>query len=231
MRVWDIHPGYLNRQSLLGEHRELHGIVAILTQNKTGYSKHPETLRWVKHGWALKQRHRLLAAEMALRGFTDQSPVRTRSSPSAWPEIFIDAPWTQLELLSKKYQSKEQGRIPLPANAQALWAQHKYSVMARGPALYRDIGRSVSRRRSRQYTQSLAMELVEILRLAPSPGGIRNAGQHMWGYVSQHVSCGNKALEFWSNKRLLQETQRLAMFHKTEYLSHSTALSELLAWL
>jgi len=23
MRVWDINPGYLNRQSLLGEHREL----------------------------------------------------------------------------------------------------------------------------------------------------------------------------------------------------------------
>jgi len=30
MRLWDINPGYLNRQSLLGEHRELHGIVSIL---------------------------------------------------------------------------------------------------------------------------------------------------------------------------------------------------------
>ena len=30
MRIWDVNPGYLNRQSLLGEHRELHGIYIIL---------------------------------------------------------------------------------------------------------------------------------------------------------------------------------------------------------
>ena len=68
MRIWDLNPGYLNRQSLLGEHRELHGIVSILVNKKKGYAKHPETLRWVKHGWALTMRHNLLAAEMSLRG-------------------------------------------------------------------------------------------------------------------------------------------------------------------
>jgi hypothetical protein len=31
MRVWDVNPGYLNRPSLLGEHREIHAIVSILT--------------------------------------------------------------------------------------------------------------------------------------------------------------------------------------------------------
>ena len=72
MRIWDVHPGYLNRQSLLGEHHELHGLVNVLTQNKKGYSKHPETLRWVGYGWALKQRHALLAAEMALRDYEDK---------------------------------------------------------------------------------------------------------------------------------------------------------------
>ena len=69
MRIWDIHPGYLNRQSLLGEHRELHAIVSIIGNKKKGYSRHPETVRWVGYGWALGQRHRLLSAEMALRGF------------------------------------------------------------------------------------------------------------------------------------------------------------------
>lgn len=231
MRIWDIHPGYLNRQSLLGEHRELHGIVAILTQNKKGYSKHPETLRWIKHGWALKQRHRLLAEEMALRGFRDQSPVRTRSKPSAWPETFIDAPWTQLELLGEKYTSKEQGRIHLPQNVQELWAQHKYSVMARDSALYRDLGGKVSRKRSRQYAHDLALALVEILRQAPSPGGIHNASQHMWGYVSHHADSHKQTMDSWSSKRLLLETQRLATLYETEYLIHSTALSELMAWL
>jgi len=47
MRVWDINPGYLNRQSLLGEHRELHGIISIIVNKKKGYANHPETVRWV----------------------------------------------------------------------------------------------------------------------------------------------------------------------------------------
>ena len=39
MRVWDLAAGYLNRQSLLGEHRELHGIYSIITENKAGYAR------------------------------------------------------------------------------------------------------------------------------------------------------------------------------------------------
>ena len=34
MRIWDVNPGYLNRQSLLGEHRELHAIFSIIKNNK-----------------------------------------------------------------------------------------------------------------------------------------------------------------------------------------------------
>ena len=47
MRVWDINPGYLNRQSLLGEHRELQAVVVVLRDEKKGYSNHPETRRWI----------------------------------------------------------------------------------------------------------------------------------------------------------------------------------------
>ena len=50
MRVWDIHPGYLNRDSLLSEHRELHGVAAILSQGLKGYSAHPKTRRWAGLG-------------------------------------------------------------------------------------------------------------------------------------------------------------------------------------
>ncbi|MGH8274795.1 MAG: pyrimidine dimer DNA glycosylase/endonuclease V [Gammaproteobacteria bacterium] len=75
MRIWDISPGYLNRQSLLGEHRELHGLYNILTQNKRGYSRHPETLRWVGAADALAWRHALLGAEMRLRGYVDRRPL------------------------------------------------------------------------------------------------------------------------------------------------------------
>ena len=110
MRVWDIHPGYLNRQSLLGEHRELHGLVSILVNGKKGYSQHPETLRWVGYGWALKQRHRELVAEMNLRGYQDKSPVRTRSNLGVWPSVYIDEPHIQLKLLKAKYENKEKIR-------------------------------------------------------------------------------------------------------------------------
>ena len=137
MRVWDIHPGYLNRQSLLGEHRELHGLVSILVNGKKGYSQHPETLRWVGYGWALKQRHQELVYEMNLRGYQDKSPVRTRSSQGKWPSVYIDEPHIQFKLLREKYVNKEKGRISLPRNTQELWSHHKYSVLARDQKKYK----------------------------------------------------------------------------------------------
>jgi hypothetical protein len=39
-----VAPGYLTRQSLLGEHHELHGIVSVHLHGKRGYANHPETL-------------------------------------------------------------------------------------------------------------------------------------------------------------------------------------------
>ncbi|HEX4568534.1 MAG TPA: pyrimidine dimer DNA glycosylase/endonuclease V [Vicinamibacterales bacterium] len=38
MRIWDVAAGYLNRQSLLGEHRELHGLHNIVTLGRRGYA-------------------------------------------------------------------------------------------------------------------------------------------------------------------------------------------------
>ncbi|MFC1685013.1 pyrimidine dimer DNA glycosylase/endonuclease V [Pseudomonadota bacterium] len=40
------------------------GIVSIISHKKKGYSNHPETVCWVGYGWALKQGHWLLAAEI-----------------------------------------------------------------------------------------------------------------------------------------------------------------------
>jgi hypothetical protein len=227
MRIWDIDPGYLNRQSLLGEHRELHGIVSILASGKRGYANHPETLRWVGHGWALRQRHAILAAEMALRGYRDASPVRLRSGRGAWPEAYVDAPFRQFGILGEKYRERESGRIPLPVNAQQLWAQHKYSVMARDGALYSRLGREVAATGPRDDFSGLALTLVECLRRQPSDGGIRNALQHMWGYVSN----GSAGVESWPLRRLLGEVRRCAMADDSSYLVSSTALGELEAWL
>jgi hypothetical protein len=231
MRIWDINPGYLNRQSLLGEHRELHGIVSIILHNKKGYANHPETIRWAGYGWALRMRHRLLAAEMSLRGYTDQSPVRTRTNQGKWPTIYIDEPFQQLKLLGLKYKNKEQGRISLPRNAQQLWAQHKYSVLARNVNIYKRIGSEVSVMTSRDNFTNLARQLTEILRKPPSVGGIRNALQHMWGYVSECSSEPKADTVSWSVNRLLDEIQRRAMASENTYLVSSTALSELQVWM
>ncbi len=230
MRIWDIHPGYLNRGSLLGEHRELHGIVSIIANNKKGYSRHPETLRWIGYDWALRMRHQLLAAEMALRNFTDNTPVFTQSESQIWPEKYIDDPGQQFKILEEKYKKKEQGRIPLPRSAQHLWSHHKYSVMARDMRSYKKIGRQVSAMAATDDFSIIAKALTELLRTQPSLGGIRNALQHMWGYVSD-PSVANRQVETWSLDTLFHEIQRRVLENAEPYLLSSTALSELGVWI
>lgn len=228
MRVWDVDPGYLNRQSLLGEHRELHGIVSIIVHGRRGYSRHPETLRWTEYGWGLRQRHRLLASEMALRGFTDRSPVTVRFNREAWPSTWIDEPHRQYLILKGKYAGREGGRVPLPRNAQELWSHHKYSVLARDQQAYRQIGRLVST--GNCDFADLALRLVLLLRQPPSPGGARNAAEHMWGYVSRFSSAPGQSVNSWPVRKLLLQTRRLAVKHGEPYLLSSTALGELMAW-
>ena len=226
MRIWDINPGYLNRQSLLGEHRELHGIVSIIANNKRGYSNHPETLRWIGCHWALQQRHRLLIAEMALRGFTEKTPLPEIRGDEEWPTHYIDSPFQQFKLLEAKYLDKEPGRIPLPKNAQQLWSQHKYSVLARDEKSYREIGRDVAQMNGKDEFEELAMVLSELLRQRPANGPLMNALQHMWGHLTNHHHhTPSQAHE------LLLEIQRQAIIEKEPYLLTSTALSELMAWL
>jgi hypothetical protein len=231
VRIWDLNPGYLNRQSLLGEHRELHAIVSIIKNNKKGYSRHPETLRWIGFGWALGQRHRLLAAEMNLRGYVDRTPVLLKTQSLKWPEVFVDPPVTQLPILAGKYKDKEQGRIPLPKNVQQLWAQHQYSVMARDAAEYKRIGRWVASRKAASGMNDFYPELVSLLRLSPAEGNMRNAIQHMWGYVSSYSSYTGNTIESKTTRSLLKEIQRLVFLHDIIYLKESTALGELQAWM
>lgn len=230
MRIWDINPGYLNRQSLLGEHRELHAVVSIIENSKKGYSNHPETLRWMKSGWALKMRHELLKAEMELRGYNDRTPVSLNTKEGKWPDIFIDEPFRQFEILKVKYEGAEQGRIPLPENAQELWRHHKYSVMARDYNLYQKIGKEVSENTLTGF-RDLAEELTKILRKRPGDKSMRNSLQHMWGYVSDYGKITGRELNNTDQITLLKEIQKRAMENNVEYLVTSTVLSELMAWL
>ena len=227
MRVWDLPAGYLNRQSLLGEHRELHGIYSILTQKKSGYANHPETLRWVRTLSGLAARHRQLAAEMAFRGYVDRTPLRVAMSRARWPAIFVTEPADQIAVLRTKYVGKEKGRIPLPRSAQELWAHHKYSVMARSPEAYRTIGRAVARMKRGADLSTLTTDLVWILRDAPSQGRLTNALEHMWGHVRDRATPDDLAMARASLGQMIARTQQLAHRLREPFLLSSTALSEL----
>ena len=227
MRVWDLPAGYLNRQSLLGEHRELHGIYSIITQDKTGYANHPETRRWVRTLSGLAMRHRQLAAEMLLRGYVDRTPIRVTLSRVKWPGVFVTEPSAQITLLRTKYVGKDKGRIPLPRSAQELWAHHKYSVMARSPESYRTIGRAVARMRRGANLSALTTDLVLILRDRPGEGRLMNALEHMWGHVREHATPDDVIAARANPGQLLAFTQQLARSVREPFLLSSTALSEL----
>ncbi len=226
MRIWDIDPGYLSRGHLLAEHRELHALVAVLDRDLPGFENQPELARWRAFRPALAERHRWLVHEFELRGLGHHSPLADACAhpAPAWPDTFVTAPGAQLALLAARTQDRAQGRIPLPGSAQELWAQHKYSVMARDPLLAKSIGREVAAKALD--LPDLALQLVALLRTAPPAGRLRNALQHMWGYVGDfgHAAPTDPLA-------LLRLTQRLALENDVSYLTASTALGELARYL
>lgn len=228
MRVWDIHPGYLNRQSLLGEHSEIHALASILKGGKGGFAHHPETVRWRDHLGALRLRHEMGVAEMRLRGYDHQSPLEPEPLP-VWPETFVDPPGRQFAILRGKYGDGEPGRIPLPRTSQQLWAQHKYSILARDLGQYHALGSRLAAGDDGLPFEALALELTWLLRQPPSPGGVRNALEHMWGYVNRGADPFPSDLG--EPRVLLGVIQELAMQQRVCYLLESTALSDLVVWL
>lgn len=103
MRIWDILPKKLCRNHLLGEHRELHAIWTILTNNKKGYSRHPETLRWKGKLAALYLRHKMLIGEMKSRGYSHYSNLNHKLASGIKKQtVFIDSSKRQKEILRNK---------------------------------------------------------------------------------------------------------------------------------
>lgn len=113
MRIWDVEPGVLCRAHLLGEHRELHAVWAVLTEDRQGYRHHPETQRWQGRLAALYERHEALVAEMTSRGYNHRSPLdQALASGDTVQPVYVDPLPRQLELLRSKPCS-----CPLPASA------------------------------------------------------------------------------------------------------------------
>lgn len=103
MRIWDIPPEKLCRNHLLGEHRELHAIWSILINNKKGYARHPETLRWIGKQKALYLRHEQLVVEILRRQYQHRSPLDVSDATGEEQQnILINSYEEQLHLLQKK---------------------------------------------------------------------------------------------------------------------------------
>lgn len=103
MRIWDLAPARLCRPHLLGEHRELHAVWAVLTQGRKGYSRHPETLRWKGKLRALYRRHEDLVVEMTRRGYDHRSPLeKALATGRTVQDAYVDPPRRQVRLLRAK---------------------------------------------------------------------------------------------------------------------------------
>ena len=103
MRIWDISPSKLCRNHLLGEHRELHAMWTVITENKRGYSLHPETLRWNGKLKAMYLRHEQLVTEMTRRGYNHKSPLdRRKATGIAEQNDYVDSIDDQIRILQKK---------------------------------------------------------------------------------------------------------------------------------
>lgn len=103
MRIWDVDPKVLCRKHLLGEHRELHALWVIISQNKKGYSHHPETKRWVGKLAALYERHERLVLEMERRGYKHNSPLDKKLAVGGKKQtVFVNSVDEQMEILKSK---------------------------------------------------------------------------------------------------------------------------------
>ncbi len=197
VRVWDVHPGYLSRQSLLGQHVEIHGIYSIITQGKKGYACHPETMRWREQLGRLRQRHALTVSEMCHRGFRHKSPLHEVAGDECGDGemLFLDRPSQQLLLLDEKYRVNEQrGRLPLPRRASEFWAHHKYAVMARGYQYYRQVQTHLHHEGDLPIGEAhgLVDMVTGMVQEPPSRKGLGNAIAHLWGYFKNTASREEK---------------------------------------
>ncbi len=217
--ILSVHPGYFSTPTLKAEHTRL--TVSLQT---------PESRRdaGIPSRSGLLLRRELVRSELRLRA-DDDFAGGSGLTIDGWDESMdgsIDR--ADIEMLRGK-SPNDDARIPVPGSSQRLWAQHKYSVMARDPALYKELGPRVSGGDSDELFDEVITLCTRLLYQAPDKGRLRNALEHMWGYVSgyddQSIDAGTAPLN-----RLAERIRLLSVDHSVTYLLHSTALCDLDLW-
>jgi len=225
MYIWDINPGYLNNEDLIDEYRTLQAIDALFHRSPTI----PPNFSFLRDKRPiLSLRKALIAIELKLRNHKLSSLDHSTFEKRKPPIPLIESPDQQMEKLKRKYRSSTSGRIPIPLNAQQLWVQHKYSIMARDPNLYKKIGQELANSNDKKVSKTLIVKFVHLLRNPPQKGTLANALQHMWGYVADFMP--NPVATTESPSQMLNLIQHLSKEHNIQYLLHSTALCELEFW-
>jgi hypothetical protein len=155
-------------------------------------------------------------------GIEIEQQIRTRLREVDCP---LPASRTARPPWAKAFEEAGPGRIPIPRSRHELWAQHKLSVLARSPLTYREIGPRIAQPMPRDEEAQLIQELHQILQEPLQDGRLRNALQHMWGYLS------DKAPPTEENHTQLQSLYEAVVAQtiaqRPAYLLHSTALSDL----
>jgi len=130
VRIWDLGPETLCRNHLLGEHRELHAIWTILTEARTGYARHPETLRWKGKLRALYGRHEALVREMRRRGYKHKTSLSFGlAKGKAEQDEFVDSLADQARILKAK---KCGCRIGMDTRLSSIGKLSERSILERG---------------------------------------------------------------------------------------------------
>lgn len=222
-RIFDLDAGFLDDELLSGQMRLLVGLVST-DRGRSAGDRLP--IEWQGHEDALTLRLNQLMGEMTLRGMAVPGEVKVTSETIIWPPLAAQALSEEISYIAARATEGKKGRIRVPRNDHELWATYKYSLLARNRQAYESFGRRVAARAVPLETLWLAM--VNASRVAPQEGGIRNALQHMWGYVSEHSTLSPQVDDL---DALASEVQRLARTHEVSYLINSTALGELRAWL
>ncbi len=242
MRVWDLHPGYLSRQNLLGQHAEIHALYSVITGRKKGYAAHPETLRWQDCPGRLRRIHDLTVLEMILRGFNHASPCGKEHDINFAPDRaaareqspgYVDTPVEQIAILDQKNREKgRRGRIPLPKNGYEYWAHHKYSVMARGYNYYKDIQAYLKtvENCSLQETGALIDMITVVMEKPVTSPALANVVDHLWGYFKREASGPERELYLSRQPEdlpvLIRHIHSLAVKYNRVYLLHSTIFAD-----
>ena len=235
MRVWDIHPGYLSGRSILGEHAEIHALHSIISGNKKGYSRHPETKRWMENLNQLVFRHNLVVKEMHLRDFKHNSPLQfsgnTKDNYLIDILSYVDLPAEQFGILSRKYSNNGQsGRITLPKNGTEFWAHHKYSIMTRGYQYYKEIQSFMKDKKSLPIEQEgkLILKTQNYMNFNIAEKALENTIQHLWGYFKKESTSEEKIYFFNISDSItkLKFLFTLAKKYQKTYLLHSTIFAD-----